>query len=658
MKPQIVIQEYKLFNVIGKGSFGQVFLTTKDNDPKKKATKRLDFRNMSDELRKYLSNEIHIMKELNHPNIIHLEKVIPSAHHYYVIMEYCNGGDLSDCLKKYGKPFNQKIVQHIMLQIVDALKYIHSLDIIHRDIKLENILLNFKNDIDKENLNLLASEVKLIDFGLARKLDILGLASTALGSPINMDPIILRKYNKAGGFEQLSKYNEKADIWSLGMVCYQLFTGEIAFKANSLRDLIIKIEKGSYVLPINDQLSNEIISFINAMLQYDVNTRYSAKQLSKHPFLTKKVEKFTKPDLNFLSDRISGNVINISTKENLFIGDELNKPIGENNIEIIVKKPSKENKEIEFYINGLLEEYNAAEEYFKDNDLVEREQDAKNICENIKQIKTQYLIGNNKILRCLPKPITQEFIYGCTIEERNNKYKEIYSKELNNKINLETKIKSFVVNTFNLNNEQKLQYEKDREELNKINNNLKELKINYNNIWIPAPEIIESNDSKTEKSNNNNFNIIQIDIKKIDIIRENLNLIFTLKNDQIIMYAKDVRLNIENNFNEKWNWKISLNDWINIDKFYLKIENDNKSPGNRKPFKIRVLIGKIKNGKGISFNSKIPETNNETIQTIVFPIINRGNESIGNEVKDAMNIKFLKPFKGKNYAIRKILNFE
>ena len=85
---------------------------------------------MNDNIRKYLNNEINIMKELNHPNIIHLEKVIPSAHHYYVIMEYCNGGDLFDCLQKHGKPFNQEIIQHIMRQVIDGLKYIHSLRII------------------------------------------------------------------------------------------------------------------------------------------------------------------------------------------------------------------------------------------------------------------------------------------------------------------------------------------------------------------------------------------------------------------------------------------------------------------------------------------------------------------------------------------------
>ena len=644
MKPQIVINEYKLFNVIGKGSFGEVFLTIKGNDPKKRATKRLDFTNVSDEIRKYLSNEIKIMKELDHPNVIHLEKIVPSSHHYYVVMEYCNGGDLSLCLKKNGKPFNQEIIQHFMRQIVEGLKYIHSKKIIHRDLKLENILLNFKNEKDMQNFNLLASEVKIIDFSLARKLDCQGLASTALGSPLYMDPIILKKYDKAGGFDKLQKYNEKADIWSLGTVCYQLLTGETLFKAINIKELIAKMEKGNYILPIKDGLTYEIISFINSMLKYDANARSSAEELSKHRFLTGNVKDFTKPDYNSLSHIIRDNSLIINTKENINIWDSLNERIKNKSIK----------NEI-FDINNLLEEYNAAKEYFKENNLIEREQNANKICEKIKQVKSQYEIGNNAILKCLPKPITPEFIYGCTIEERNYKYHQILTKKLNEKKILESKIKAFIVNTFNLNNEQKLLYDKYKAELNKLNIDLKELEINYKNIWAPAPEYIkELNESKSEKIYN--FNLIQIDIKKTDIIKENINLIVTLKRDQLIMNTKEVSLNFGNNFNDKWEWQIFISDWIHIDKYYLKIENNNKLLSKRKPFKIRVVIGKIKNGKGITFNSVIPETNNEIIQTTIYPIILEGKKYIPKESNDTMNIKIFKPFKYKNCSTGKIPN--
>ena len=122
------------------------------------------------------------------------------------------------------------------------------------------------------------------------------------------------------------------------------------------------------------------------------------------------------------------------------------------------------------------------------------------------------------------------------------------------------------------------------------------------------------------------------------------------------MNTKEVSLNFGNNFNDKWEWKIFISDWIHIDKYYLKIENNNKLLSKRKPFKIRVVIGKIKNGKGITFNSVIPETNNEIIQTTIYPIILEGKKYIPKESNDTMNIKIFKPFKYKNCSTGKIPN--
>ena len=102
-----------------------------------------------------------------------------------------------------------------------------------------------------------------------------------------MDPRILEKYDKAGGEDKLNKYDEKADIWSLGAICYEMLTGENLFKANTLFELVEKAEKGIYYLPLNFNLSTELISFLNAMLQYEPKKRASAKELLQYPFLTK-----------------------------------------------------------------------------------------------------------------------------------------------------------------------------------------------------------------------------------------------------------------------------------------------------------------------------------------------------------------------------------
>ena len=255
---------YKLFKLLGSGSFGEVYLTEKEGFPELFATKVINLnKNTSKKLLKYLNYELSIMKELNnHPNIIRFYDTFNSPHHCYVVMEYCNGGSLSDCLKKYGKPFPQEIIQYFMRQIVNGLKYIHSKRIIHRDIKMDNILIKYKNKEDLQNFRLLKSEIKIIDFGLATKLGPDGYAYTFIGSPINMDPHILEGYNEDGKFEKLQKYNEKADIWSLGTICYQMLTGDTVFKVDNFQELIHAARAGIYHIPV------ELIYFMNILKLY------------------------------------------------------------------------------------------------------------------------------------------------------------------------------------------------------------------------------------------------------------------------------------------------------------------------------------------------------------------------------------------------------
>ena len=182
-----------------------------------------------------------------------------------------------------------------MKQIIDAFKYIHGKDIMHRDIKLENILLNYDNNEDKESQNLMKANVKIIDFGFAAKIDKNELKYTTLGSPINMDPLILSELRKRGKKTQKLGYDKKADIWSIGTICYEMAIGKNVFDAEKLDELIEKVEKGEYTVPTN--LSKELISFINGMLQYDSDKRLNIEQLSNHSFLKKNVNEFHKIDL-------------------------------------------------------------------------------------------------------------------------------------------------------------------------------------------------------------------------------------------------------------------------------------------------------------------------------------------------------------------------
>ena len=404
-----MVGEYKLFKLLGKGSFGEVYLTQKGNNPQILATKKLDKKQTDrPSVKKYFENEISIMKELNHPNIVKFYDMLASYSHYYVVMEYCNGGGLSDCLKKYkklyNKPFTQEIVQYLMRQIIDGLKYLHSRKIIHRDIKLDNILVTFANEKDKNSLNMLASQVKIIDFGLATRLGPEDLTYTALGSPINMDPLILKKYNKAGGYEKLQGYNEKADIWSLGTICYEMLTGEAMFKVNNMKELMTKVEKGNYTIPINNNFSKEAVAFLNSMLQYDPNSRLSAEELAQQDFMVKNVREFTQVDLSMVSNKIDNNGLHVNVKQNqtiwnIFNNDEDQPEINSN--PIMINNNQKDQKSIKR--NSREQEYVFSNNIYHFNNKINNNFD------------------NNKIYI---NPQTERNFYNrdrIVIEDRNNK---------------------------------------------------------------------------------------------------------------------------------------------------------------------------------------------------------------------------------------------
>ena len=184
----MIVDNYILEKRLGGGNFGEVYLTKKKGDTNRKyATKRYEKDKVDNNgMIEYLKNEIIILQFLKHPNIAKYEEVKKSKKHYYIMMEFCNGGGLSEALEnymeKYNKPFSEEIVQYFMRQIIDAFKYMHERRIIHRDVKLENILLSYENEKDKENFDLMKAQIKIIDFGFACQVTKNGLKYTVLGS--------------------------------------------------------------------------------------------------------------------------------------------------------------------------------------------------------------------------------------------------------------------------------------------------------------------------------------------------------------------------------------------------------------------------------------------------------------------------------------------
>ena len=316
---KVIVDNYILDKLLGKGAFGEVYLTSlKNDDSKKFATKLIKRTIEGTEALKYLYNEYEILTKLDHPNIVKFEGIKKTKDHFLIIMEYCNGGELSKALrdyqKKFKKPFTEEIVQYLMRQIIDAFKYLHSKKIIHRDIKLANILLHFESEKDKEELNLMKSIVKIIDFGFSRRVKKSDLLYSALGSPLNMDPIILQKLTNTNKKVRQLGYDQKADIWSLGTICYEMIIGKSAFDSEDMSELVEKIENGTYTVPTS--LSKEIVSFLNGMLQYNPAQRLSCKKLAKHPFLTKNVKDFHPINLSLVSKNVEKDKLKINVKNN------------------------------------------------------------------------------------------------------------------------------------------------------------------------------------------------------------------------------------------------------------------------------------------------------------------------------------------------------
>ena len=309
------VDNYTLTKIIGEGSFGEVFFSYKQDSVLNYATKRMDKSLVESKYYlKYFLNEITILKSIYHKNIVKMVDIKKTLKHYYIMTEYYNGGTLKhnyDKYKlKYGHPFPEKIVQHIMRQLVDAISYLHEKKIVHRDLKLENILLNYSSPEAKENIDILNSELKLIDFGSATYVKNADLLQTVIGSPLTMDPRILKKYNAES--PNNLPYDEKIDVWSLGIIGYYMFTGDVPFKATNVYGLTNEIENGYIQLPTN--LSKEAVSFLLNMLQYNPSKRITATDLKQHPFLQGYIGNFSLLDLKKYSKLVKNGNLTINIK--------------------------------------------------------------------------------------------------------------------------------------------------------------------------------------------------------------------------------------------------------------------------------------------------------------------------------------------------------
>ena len=279
----IIGDSIELSTKIGVGAYGSVFIGVDKNTGKEYAVKKI----AKDLLlkpagEKHINNEIYILRHLpKHKNIIEFSTVIETISNIYILFEYCNGGTLDKSLQcsldRKEKPFSEEVVRYILKSIASGLICLKEHNIIHRDIKRENIILHYKNKEDLKNNNVLNAEIKIIDFGFARYLKRNEFAKSIIGTPLYMDPKILLSLKEEES--KTCQYDYKADIWSLGIVAYHLLMGVIPFNSEDYDGLINSITKRKFCFEHKVNLSKEAIQFIDRILSLDNTKRFSAEEI-------------------------------------------------------------------------------------------------------------------------------------------------------------------------------------------------------------------------------------------------------------------------------------------------------------------------------------------------------------------------------------------
>jgi len=268
------VGDYIMKEKIGAGAFGEVHTATKKFDQKLYAIKMLNKDTISPKIKSYLTREISILKKINNEHVVRLHDAKMSEHNFYLIFEYCNGGDLKEYRRLRGGRLNEKSVRRIIRQIVIGLTSIYSLGGIHRDIKLSNILLHYPTYASRKNNE---PTIKICDFGFARILDCEApLEMSIVGTPLNMSPEIIQHF----------PYDTSSDIWSLGVMTYELFFGIAPFNAPNKEKLVELLLNGEYKLQKHIRVSTEAIDFITSCIQFEPKNRIKWEELINHPFIS------------------------------------------------------------------------------------------------------------------------------------------------------------------------------------------------------------------------------------------------------------------------------------------------------------------------------------------------------------------------------------
>ncbi|CAD8110398.1 unnamed protein product [Paramecium sonneborni] len=264
-----IYEYYDIESTLGEGNFGRVSLIKQKSTKILRAMKQIAKDKILASQREKMIQEVNILKDLDHPNIVNIYELYQDERYYYLITEYLSGGELFDKIQQR-KNLNESMAANYMKQILSAVNYCHQRNIVHRDLKPENILFDQKGT---------EQNIKIIDFGTAKQI----LSNTKLkqmtGTPYFIAPEVIDQ-----------NYNSKCDLWSCGVILYIMMSGKPPFKGINVDDLYRNIKNGYIDFTGSEWqfVSQDAKSFISKLLLVDPSKRMSAEQALKDPWIVSK----------------------------------------------------------------------------------------------------------------------------------------------------------------------------------------------------------------------------------------------------------------------------------------------------------------------------------------------------------------------------------
>ena len=550
----VILNDYTFIKDIGEGNFGKVKLSTLDSTKEKFAIKILDKEKLKSQTKSTLYNEIEIISILKHPNIIYVDKILEDEKNYYIIMEFCEKGELFDYIVEKERLCPEE-ASTFFYQIINGVEYIHKQGFVHRDLKPENLLLT------KEKI------LKIIDFGLCHNFNGTKFLTTKCGSPSYAAPEILKGF-PYDGF--------KTDIWCCGIILYAMLCGYLPFDGDDNQEIFQSIVDGELEFP--NFLEDDSIDLLLRLLNPEPKERISIKEIKDHEFYVKgkafymikygEVEEDSE-DEDKSNDMKSNNFLNINLVDKKGLTTIKRKKENKytfNNIKRIKENETKKKKN-NIFQNIFNNSKNVNEEE-ESTSRSKKKPDLVTSFNNRDQTKNEK-IKNSKIEIDDQKNVHQ------IIETETNKDKSssLLGKIINNK---------FLINNYQNKNEKKdLSFIK--------NNNNKTYKLMLHNNQAINPNLlginfsVSSPEKKLESNNNkNNINILSLDMSKLN----QYNSLDKRKNQKNVnkhnnKFLNDKSKNIsKNKLKEKQ--KQNVKDMDQLDFFQKFIINKNKAESMQK----------------------------------------------------------------------------